>query len=133
MTRGGAYNECVTDLPEQLHARFQDAYNRHDPESIAELYELCAVLVTRGGPVRGRDAIREAYRTYFATRPAIEVKTLGVNRAGDLAMLHGKWSLRETGPDGGLVCRDGRNTETERLQADGRWLFAIDDSFVPQD
>jgi len=43
-------------------------------------------------------------------------------------MLHGKWSLRATG-----IHTEGRNTETARLQPDGRWLFAIDNPSVPQD
>jgi ketosteroid isomerase-like protein len=64
-------------------------------------------------------------------RPTIDVQTLGVNRAGDLAMLHGKWILHATGPDGNQIHREGRNTETARLQPDGRWLFVIDNPSIP--
>src|SRR6476660_7794662 len=88
----------MADSPEQLHRAFQDAFNRHDLESIVALYETGAVLAGVDGPVEGTDAIRERYRYVLATRPTIEVQTLGVNRAGDLAMLHGKWILRETIP-----------------------------------
>src|ERR1700676_182762 len=42
--------------------RFQDAFNRHDLDSIVALYEADAVLARSDGPVRGTDAIREAYR-----------------------------------------------------------------------
>lgn len=60
--------------------------------------------------------------------PANKFSTaLGVNRAEDPAMLHGKWIL--TRPDGG----ERRNTETERLQPDGRWQFVIDNPYVPRD
>ena len=83
--------------------------------------------------MQGTDAIREAYRDSLVIRPTIDVQTLGVNRAGDLAMLHGKWILHATGPDGGQIHREGRNTETARLQPDGRWLFVIDNPSVPQD
>jgi uncharacterized protein (TIGR02246 family) len=123
----------MTESPKQLHSSFQDAFNRHDLDSIVALYEPDAVLARLDGPVRGTDAIREAYRYSLATRPTIDVRTLGVNRAGDLAMLRGKWSLHETGPDGGQVHREGGNTETARLQPDGRWLFVIDNPSVPQD
>jgi ketosteroid isomerase-like protein len=122
----------MTEPPEQLHIRFQDAFNRHDLDSIVALYEPGAVLARLDGPVRGTDAIREAYRGILAMRPAIEVQTLGVNRAGDLAMLHGKWIWHGTGPDGGQIGREGRNTETARLQPDGRWLYVIDNPSVPQ-
>ena len=116
-----------------MHRSFQDAFNRHDLDSIVALYEPDAVLARLDGPVRGTDAIREAYRYSLATRPTIHVQTVGVNRAGDLAKLHGKWILHETGPDGGQIHREGRNTETARLQPDGRWLFVIDNPSVPQD
>lgn len=123
----------MTESPEQLHSRFQDAFNRQDLDSIVALYEPGAVLAGGGGPVQGTDAIREAYRGFLAMRPAINLRTLGVNRAGDLAMLHGKWILHQTAPDGGQTRREGRNTETARLQPDGRWLFVIDNPSVPQD
>jgi ketosteroid isomerase-like protein len=48
-------------------------------------------------------------------------------------MLHGKWILRATGPDGGHIHTEGRNTETARLQPDGGWLYVIDNPSVPQD
>jgi uncharacterized protein (TIGR02246 family) len=123
----------MTDSPEQLHSSFQDAFNRHDLDSIVALYEPDAVLASVGEPVRGIDAIRDAYRGFLAMRPTMDLRTLGVNRAGNLAMLHGKWILHGTGPDGAQIRREGRNTETARLQPDGRWLFVIDNPSVPQD
>jgi ketosteroid isomerase-like protein len=123
----------MTESPEQLHINFQYAFNRHDLDSIVALYESGAVLASVNGPVQGTDAIREAYRGFLAIRPTIHLQTLGVNRAGDLAMLHGKWVLHGTGPDGGQIRREGRNTETARLQPNGRWLFVIDNPSVPLD
>jgi uncharacterized protein (TIGR02246 family) len=123
----------MTESPERLHIGFQDAFNRHDLDSIVALYEPHALLVRFDGPVQGTDAIREAYRDSLAMHPTIDVQTLGVNRAGDLAMLHGKWVLYATGPDGGQIPREGRSTETARLQPDGRWLFVIDDPSVLRD
>jgi uncharacterized protein (TIGR02246 family) len=122
-----------TEPPEALHRAFQDAFNRHDLEAIVALYERDAVLVGVGGPARGHDAIRERYRRVLAAQPVIEVQTLGVHVVGELAMLHGKWILRERGPDNAEITRQGRNTETARRQRDGRWLFVIDNPSVPQD
>jgi uncharacterized protein (TIGR02246 family) len=122
----------MTESPERLHIHFQDAFNRHDLHSIVALYEPDAVLARVDGPVHGTAGIREAYRGALAMRPSIELHTLGVNRAGDLAMLHGRWILRATAPDGRQIHTEGRNTETARLQPDGRWLFVIDNPSVPQ-
>jgi uncharacterized protein (TIGR02246 family) len=121
----------MTESPERLHASFQDAFNRHDLDSIVALYEPDAVLARVDGAVQGTEAIREAYRDALAMHPTIDLRTFGVNRAGNLAMLHGKWILRATGPDG-QTRSEGRNTETARLQPDGRWLFVIDNPSVPQ-
>src|SRR5271165_1437016 len=110
----------MSESPTRLHVTFQDAFNRHDLDSIVALYEPDAVLARVDGPVRGTAAIREAYRASLAIHPTIWLQTLGVNRAGDLAMLHGKWSLQAIGPDGGQIHRQGWNTEIARLQPDGR-------------
>src|SRR2546430_16485274 len=123
----------MIESPAQWHRAFQEAFNRHDLASIVALYEPGAVLASFDGPVEGADAIRERYRGALAMQPSIDVRTLSVNLAGNLAMLHGKWILHETGPDGTEVRREGRNTETARQQSDGRWLFVIDNPSVPQD
>ena len=123
----------MIDSPEQLHSAFEEAFNRQDLEAIVALYEPGAVLVSFSGPVQGTDAIREQYRRVLARHPSIDVRTLSVNRAERLAMLHGKWILHETGQDGLQIRRERRNTETARLQPDGRWLFVIDNPSVPQD
>ena len=120
----------MTESPEQLHINFTRAFNRHDLDAIVALYEPAAVLVAANRTVQGREAIRAAYREYFAMRPTIDLRTLGVIRVGDLAMLHGKWTMQGTGPDG-PIRREGRNTETARLQGNGRWLFVIDNPSVP--
>jgi uncharacterized protein (TIGR02246 family) len=123
----------MIESPEQLHRAFQDAFNRQDLESIVALYEPGAVLASLNQPAQGTDAIRERYRGVLATHPSIDVRTLSVDVAGNLAMLHGKWSLLETGSDGRQLRREGRNAEIARQQADGRWLFVIDTPSVPQD
>jgi ketosteroid isomerase-like protein len=123
-------NDPMTESPEGLHSKFQRAFNRHDLDSILALYEPCAVLVSGGKSVEGTAAIRDVYRSILALRPTLELQTLGVTRAGDLAMLRGKWILYERGPDGSETQREGQNTETARLQPDGHWLFVIDNPYA---
>jgi len=128
-----AQTTCMTESPAQLHRAFQEAFNRRDVESTVALYEPGAVMVGPRGPAQGTDAIRERYRNIFATLPTIDLQTLGVNVTGNLAMLHGRWTLRRCAPDGTVIQSEGRNTEVARQQADGRWLFVIDNPSVPQD
>jgi uncharacterized protein (TIGR02246 family) len=122
----------VNVSPEQLHREFQDAFNRHDVEAVAALYEADAVMVGPNGPARGTDAIRELYRAVFANAPVIDLQTLGATSAGRLAMLHGRWTLRWAAPERAGMQSEGRNTEVIRQQDDGRWLFVIDNPAVPQ-
>ena len=130
-----AAGESTADLqsPEQLHRAFENAFNRRDLDALVALYEPGAVLVTRAGPVRGRDAIRELYRGVLASDVTIELRTLAVTCAGDLAMLHGVWVERGATPEGVPIRRQGWNTETARLQPDGRWLFVLDNPSVPRE
>lgn len=115
--------------PEHLHARFRAAFNHHDVDEVVALYEADAVLVGSGSSAVGQEAIRAVYQRVFAAHPTIELETLGVNRVGDLAMLHGKWLIQHAGSE--TQTSEGRSTEVARLQPDGRWLFVIDNPFVP--
>ncbi len=121
----------MAESPEELYFEFQDAFNRHDLKSILALYELGAVLVSGRGLIQGTAAIRQLYRDVLASQPTLELHTLRVTCAGNLAMLHGKWILNESGSGGSQIRREGRNTETARRQPDGRWLFVIDNPYTP--
>lgn len=112
--------------PERLHADFQDAFNRHDLEAVLLLYEPDAVLVRPDGVAEGALAIREAYRAVFAFHPRLTLETVRVHRSGDLAVLYGRWSWVGVRPDGDGVQNRGSSVEVVRRQADGRWLFVID-------
>ena len=51
---------------------------------------------------------------------------------GRVALLHGRWTLKGTAPDGSAIETSGRNSEVVRRQPDGGWLFAIDNPFTPE-
>jgi ketosteroid isomerase-like protein len=112
--------------PEELHQSFVAAFNLRDIKSIVALYEPEAVIVSHDGPVRGLRAIETWYQSTLAASPVIVLDTLSVNVAVDLAVLHGRWTVREAGPNGAEVRREGRSVEAARRQADGDWLFVID-------
>jgi uncharacterized protein (TIGR02246 family) len=132
-SRHSRYDAGMIESPEDLHVKFQEAFNRHDLDAIVALYEPRAVLVRGDGLAEGIDAIREAYRQSLGAHTTIDLQTLRTVRCAELVMLHGKWVVQERGADGQQIRREGRNTETARLQADGRWLFVIDNPSVPRD
>jgi uncharacterized protein (TIGR02246 family) len=122
----------ITQL-QDAHPEFEKAFSGGDLEGLVALYEPQAMLAPQPGTiVTGTDAIREAYREFLAIQPKIRVETLAIFESGDgIAMLHGRWVLTATLPDGTEVRNEGRNTEVLRRQADGGWLFLIDNPFSP--
>jgi len=115
-----------------IHEEFEAAFNAGDLEALTALYEPAAVLKVGDAVAHGPAAIREAYRGFLARQPEIHVETLEVLETGEgLAMLHGRWREKWTGPDGTEFQTEGRNTEVVRRQPDGTWRFLIDNPFAP--
>lgn len=116
--------------PEDLHRLFAQALNGRDLDALAALYEGGASLIPEPDRLAtGADAVRQALSGLLAMNPTITVATHRVVRAADIALLYSSWRLRGTGAEGGAVEMEGRGTEIARRQADGRWLFVIDDPF----
>ena len=119
--------------PQDIHKKFQDAFSSGDLDGLVALYEPNAILVSGQGQIAtGQDAIREVYKGYLAMRPKITVETVSVFENADAALLHGRWNITGAGPDGSPISMQGRNTEVLRRQADGSWLFYIDNPFTPE-
>lgn len=116
--------------PEDLHHLFAEALNASDLDALTALYEGGASLIPEPDQLAtGADAVRQALSGLLAMNPTITVATHRVVRAADIALLYSSWRLRGTGAEGGAVEMEGRGTEIARRQADGRWLFVIDDPF----
>ena len=118
--------EMFAASPEEVHALFIAAFNSRDIDSLVSLYEPDAVFVTGAGPIAGHDAIREILQVFFEGHPKLSMTTRSVVAGGDIALLQGEWTLAGVGPSGEPVTSQGRSGEVIRKQADGRWLFAID-------
>jgi len=117
--------------PEEVHSEFARAFNAGDVDTLLTLYEPEAIMTPEPGTtVAGIDAIREALNGYLALKGKIELKTRPVFKAGNLALMHGDWTLVGTAPDGSAVNLSGHSTEVLRQQPDGSWLYVID---IPDD
>lgn len=113
--------------PEEVLQRFADAFAGRDLDRIMALYEPGAVLVAQPGHVvSGPAAIREALGGFLAPTSTFTAHVEGTLPAGDVALVSTRWTLHGTGPDGGRVELAGQTTDVVRRQADGTWLFVID-------
>jgi ketosteroid isomerase-like protein len=101
--------------PEDLSRLILERLNAGDVDGLVALYEPDAVLALPDGRMAiGADEIRRAYQHFVANRPfrpGVQRPTL---RSGDLA-------LTSTRLADGVV-----TVEVARLQADGTWLWVID-------
>jgi steroid delta-isomerase-like uncharacterized protein len=82
----------MTDLVERL----TEAWNRHDPDAVAECYSPDAVSrdSTLSEPLHGRQAIRNAAAMYMAAFPDI------------------RFEIRRVACDGDVMCEEWRATGT---------------------
>jgi uncharacterized protein (TIGR02246 family) len=114
--------------PEECDTILVDAINNGDLETAIALYESDARFVQDSGEVvTGRAAIREEMKGFLAIKPKFSIKVTGVQSAdGNIALTQAKWSVNGTDADGKPVTMSGKSAEVVRRQADGTWLFVID-------
>jgi uncharacterized protein (TIGR02246 family) len=119
--------------PEQIHRLFEEAFNAGDLDSLMELYEPDAALIAQPGSVaHGSDQARAALQGFLALKGRITLDTKLVVTVADLTYLSNTWSLSGTGPDGSPVVLGATTAEVARRQADGTWLYVIDNAWGDQ-
>jgi len=113
--------------PAQLHEAFVQHFNNADLDSLISLYEPTATLLPfPGEPVSGHAAIRNGLGQFLALKGHMDLKIDRIVLAQDIALLFSSWTLNGTGPDGTAVAMAGQTSDVARRQADGSWLFVID-------
>ena len=116
-----------TTTPEETVQAIFEAFNQGDVEAAVALYEPNGVLVVQPGQLaEGTAALREALAGFIAMKPVFTLGKSELVMAGDLALSMVRWSLTGTGPDGEPVQMEGTTSDILRKQADGSWLYAID-------
>ncbi len=85
----------------EKHQKAVDAFNRHDPDGVIQLYARDAVLYDPQlpEPARGRDAIREDYVSMFRSFPDIRVTIKNRHVDGNRIM----YELQLTGTNRGPI------------------------------
>ena len=114
--------------PEECDTLLFEAVHRGDLEAIVALYEPNATFVLDSGEIiTGRAAIREYARGYLAMKPKFTAEVRATqNGDGDLALTGTTWSVTGIDAEGKPFTSSGKSVEVVRRQADGTWLFVID-------
>src|SRR5262245_27050943 len=115
--------------PDETNARFEAAVNRGDVDAALALYEPEACLVgSPGEPVFGHDAIRQMLQARVDAQPTLTMEPSAVLQVGEVALTSHAWKATADGPNGQVELA-GHAVEVLRRQADGTWLFVIDDPY----
>ena len=115
--------------PAELDQQFSEALNSGDLEALIALYEPNASFTPEpGAEVHGGEAIREALAGFLAMKPNVTLENKTLAQTNDIALCSANWHLTGTGPDG-PIDMNGQSVEVARKQADGSWLFIIDNPF----
>ncbi len=103
------------------------AMNAQELEPAVALFEPGASFVMKPGVVvSGTAGIRQALEGFMAMKPTLTIEAQQVVQAGDVAQYCARWNIRGTDPEGKPVQLNGRSSSILRRQADGRWLFLVD-------
>ena len=125
MTSPAAPRSATT--PEELNSIFKVLLEAGDLDGLLTLYEENAVLVA--GPdqlATGHAQIREGLAPFVGMQAKITFESAAVAYAGDIALVHAKWTGAGTTPEGPIELA-GTTSEVVRRQADGTWKYLIDD------
>ncbi len=112
----------------RVHELFVERFNAQEADGIIELYEANAVILPPGATevVSGQAGIRAVLDGILALKGKMDNTIIRVIEREDIAILYSRWTVSGTGPDGNVVTLGGITSDVVRRQADGRWLFAID-------
>ncbi len=116
--------------PSEIYPLFARYFSAGAIDLLMTLYEEDAVILPAPGQkAEGKAAIREVIEGFLALNGEFRIEPATVAESGDLALVMAKWTLNGTSPDGQPVSIDGQTSDVIRRQADGSWLFVIDNPF----
>ncbi len=116
--------------PADIDLQLIAAVHAGDVDRAVGYYEPGAALVSeRGSTVTGTEAIREVLSGFMVIKPKVTIEVTLVIESGDTALVYAKWTSVGTDAGGNRVDFAGQSTEVVRRQADGSWLFVIDNPF----
>lgn len=113
--------------PEDMIMRVAKALSSHDLDELLSFYEPDAVLVKPDGTEAvGLEEIREEYSSYIEKVISMTASVTWCHVAGNTASVRGTYEISFKRRDGSITTISGQPIETLRKQADGSWLYVID-------
>lgn len=116
-----------TETPEALHQALADGFNSKDIDALLDIYEENGSLVPQPGQVAtGKDELKAALIGFLTIVGKMEVETKSIVENGDVALTVSSWKI----VNGKKVIMASMGSELMRKQANGNWLFVVDNPFA---
>ena len=116
-----------TTKSNELQKLWAKNFNEDNLDGLMSLFDKNAVFVPQPGQtVTGHAAIREALSGWLAAKLKCDLTFQKALEFNNTALLFAKWTLSGTGPDGSPITMSGQTSDVAQRQADGNWLFVID-------
>lgn len=89
--------------PKQVALKWIEAYNSHNPDSAASLYDekVTNIQLPWGKSVQGREAMRSTYQNVFRAFPDIHIEALNIIEEGSWVVVEWNFSGTMKGPFAG--------------------------------
>jgi ketosteroid isomerase-like protein len=117
----------ANSTPAEVLESIENGINSGDIDSLMTLYEDEAAFAAQPGTLNhGPAGVREALAGFIAMKGKLDLKVNRILEVSDLALVTTVWSFNGTGPDGEPVKLAAQSADVLRRQADGSWLFVID-------
>ena len=113
--------------PEEILKSIVDGINTGNLDALMTLYEPEAGFAAQPGSLsHGLSGVREGLAGFIAMKGKLDLKVKRILEASDLALVITDWSFTGSGPGGDPVNLASKSADVLRRQADGSWLFVID-------
>jgi ketosteroid isomerase-like protein len=113
--------------PEEVQNLWGKHFNAGDIDNLMALFEADAMFMYQPGQtVTGHTEIREKLQGWISGGLKANLQFQLALKTGNLALLYSRWTMNGTGPDGKQISMSGQTSDVVRQQADGTWLFVID-------
>lgn len=113
--------------PAEVLYSVTEGINTGNLDSLMTLYEADACFASQPGQLaKGPESVRQSLRNFIDLKGKLDLKVKRVLQTSDLALVTTEWSFNGTGPDGNPVNMAAKSADVLRRQADGTWLFVID-------
>ena len=103
-----------------------------DIDKVMACYEPNAIVVASPDQVASGEAIRAMFEQIIQMKPVFTFEKHEVLVTGDIATHTANWQFKATLPDGNTLEEGGLTMVVLRRQANGQWLFVIDNPMVGQ-